>query len=37
MSGIRRILLDAVSRFSGRQFAAFDDVNEAEDWLVSES
>jgi hypothetical protein len=37
MSGIRQVLLDAVSRFSGRRFAAFDDVEAAKDWLVSGS
>jgi hypothetical protein len=35
VSGIRRVLLDAVSRFSGRQFATFDDVEAAKDWLAS--
>jgi len=37
MSGIRQVLLDAVSRFSGRQFAAFDDIEAAKDWLVSDN
>ncbi|MBN1812830.1 MAG: hypothetical protein JXA14_13425 [Anaerolineae bacterium] len=36
MSGIRQVLLDAISRFSGRQFAAFDDIETAKDWLVSD-
>lgn len=35
MSGIRQVLLDAVSRFSGRQFATFDDIEAAKDWLVN--
>lgn len=35
MSGIRQILLDAVSRFSGRRFATFDTIEAAKDWLVS--
>jgi hypothetical protein len=35
VSGIRQVLLDAVSRFSGRQFAVFDDIETAKDWLVS--
>lgn len=33
--GIRKILLDAVSRFSGQRFEAFDDIEAAKDWLVS--
>ncbi|MBN1979062.1 MAG: hypothetical protein JW918_16800 [Anaerolineae bacterium] len=37
MAGIRHVLLDAVSRFSGRQFAAFDDIEAAKDWLVSDN
>jgi replicative superfamily II helicase len=37
VAGIRQVLLDAVSRFSGQQFAAFDDIEAAKDWLVSES
>jgi hypothetical protein len=36
VSGIRQVLLDAVSRFSGRQFAAFDDIEAAKDWLASD-
>jgi hypothetical protein len=36
-SGIRQVLLDAVSRFSGRQFATFDDIEAAKDWLVSDN
>ena len=36
VAGIRQVLLAAVSRFSGRQFAAFDDIEAAKDWLVSE-
>lgn len=35
VSGVRQVLLDAVSRFSGRQFATFDDIEAAKDWLVS--
>ncbi|MFN2269221.1 MAG: hypothetical protein ACK2US_00185 [Anaerolineae bacterium] len=37
MAGIRQVLLDAVSRFSGRHFATFDNVEAAKDWLVSEN
>lgn len=37
VSGIRHVLLDAVSRFSGRRFATFDDVEAAKDWLVSDN
>ena len=36
VTGIRRVLLDAVSRFSGQQFAAFDDIEAAKDWLASD-
>jgi hypothetical protein len=32
ISGFRKVLLDAVSRFSGQCFAVFE---EAKDWLVS--
>jgi hypothetical protein len=35
VTGIRQILLDAVSRFSGRHFATFDDIEAAKDWLVN--
>jgi hypothetical protein len=37
MAGVRQVLLDAVSRFSGRHFATFDNVEAAKDWLVSEN
>jgi hypothetical protein len=37
VAGIRQVLLDAVSRFSGRQFATFDNLEAAKDWLVSKS
>jgi len=36
ITGIRQVLLDAVSRFSGQQFATFDDVEAAKDWLVDD-
>jgi len=32
--GLRRLLLEAVSRFSGRELVAFDDVERAKDWLI---
>lgn len=35
ISGFRKVLIDAVSRFSGQRFALFDDVGGAKDWLVS--
>ena len=35
ISGFRKVLLDAVSRFSGQSFAVFEDAEEAKDWLVS--
>ncbi len=34
ISGFRKVLIDAVSRFSGQRFAIFEDVEEAKDWLV---
>jgi hypothetical protein len=37
VGGIRQVLLDAVSRFSGRRFAAFDDIEAAKEWLVSDN
>jgi hypothetical protein len=36
ITDMRQVLLDAVSRFSGRQFAAFGDVEVAKDWLVGD-
>jgi hypothetical protein len=36
VTGVRQVLLDAVSRFSGQQFATFDDIETAKDWLVSD-
>jgi hypothetical protein len=36
MTGIRQVLLDAVSRFSGQQITTFEDVDAAKDWLVNE-
>jgi hypothetical protein len=35
VTGIRKILLDAVSRFSGQRFEVFGDIEAAKDWLVS--
>ena len=34
ITGMRKFLLGAVSRFSGQRFSVFDDVEEAKDWLV---
>jgi len=34
--GIRKLLLEAVSRFSGQDLVAFDDIEQAKDWLVEE-
>jgi hypothetical protein len=36
IEGFRKVLLDAVSRFSGQKIVTFDDINEAKDWLVSQ-
>ena len=36
-TGFRRVLLDAVIRFSGRPMAAFEDIEKAKDWLVEET
>jgi hypothetical protein len=36
LSGIRRMLLDVISRFSGQQMTIFDNVEAAKDWLVQE-
>jgi len=36
ISGIKRILADAVARFSGQAMSYFDDVESAKNWLVSE-
>jgi len=34
VEGFRKVLLDAVSRFSGQKIVTFDDVEKAKDWLV---
>ncbi len=34
VSGYRKVLLDAINRFSGRNITAFDDLDAAKDWLV---
>lgn len=36
IEGIRRILLEAVARFSGREFGGFGELEEALDWLVAD-
>lgn len=35
VTGVRRVLADAVVRFSGRELALFDDMEKAQDWIVS--
>ena len=35
-SGIRRMLLDVVSRFSGQEMTVFDNLEAAKNWLVEE-
>ncbi len=35
VTGVRRIILEAVSKFSGQQATVFDDMDEAKDWLVA--
>ncbi len=34
ISGFRKVLLDAINRFSGRNVTLFDDLDAAKDWLV---
>ena len=34
VTGYRKVLLDAVSLFSGQSFGAFNDLEEAKDWVV---
>jgi hypothetical protein len=34
ISGIRKILFDAVTRFSGQKASLFDDMEKAKDWLA---
>jgi hypothetical protein len=36
VTGIRRLLAEAVSRFSGQSMVLFDSVEEAKDWLASD-
>ncbi len=36
VGGLRRVLLNAVSRFSGQDMVPFDDIEAAKDWLVEE-
>jgi hypothetical protein len=36
LSGLQRVILSAVMRVTGRQFATFDDIDEAKDWLVAQ-
>ena len=34
VSGFRKVLLDAINRFSGRNVTLFDDLDAAKDWLI---
>ena len=34
VKGLQKVILDAVSLFSSREFAAFDDIEEAKEYLV---
>jgi len=34
VSGFRKVLLNAINRFSGRNVTVFDDLDAAKDWLV---
>jgi hypothetical protein len=34
ITGIRKILLDVVSHYSGQEMTIFDDIEKAKDWLV---
>ena len=36
ITGIRKILFDAVTRFSGQNATLFDDMEKAKDWLASD-
>jgi hypothetical protein len=36
VTGVRRVLADAVVRFSGQKLSLFDDMESAQEWLVSE-
>jgi hypothetical protein len=36
VSGVKRILAEAVARFSGQRMTYFDDIESAKDWLVTE-
>lgn len=36
VTGLRKIIYDAVMRFSGRNLPSFDDIEEARDWLVED-
>lgn len=34
ITGIRKVLLDVVSQYSGQEMTIFDDIEKAKDWLV---
>ena len=36
IDGLKKILYDAVMKFTGRSLPAFDDVEKAKDWLVEQ-
>ena len=36
VTGVRRVLADAVVRFSGQKLSLFDNLEKAQEWLVSE-
>jgi len=36
ITGLKEIILDAVAKFSRRNFKIFDNLDEAKDWLVAE-
>jgi len=36
VSGLRRMLLDVVSRYSGQEMVVFDNLESAKNWLVEE-
>jgi hypothetical protein len=36
LNGISKVLFDATMRFTGRNIPVFDDVQKAQDWLVSQ-
>jgi hypothetical protein len=36
LDGIRRVVFEAVTKFSGRNLVVFEDMDKAKDWLVTQ-